>query len=410
MQNVSLGNTRTVSPATETALPAVKAASRISYIDMLRGFLIALVIVFHAACTYNGSEDWTFTDFSANDEVTSIVLYLFVLLCQSFFMGLYFFLSGVFTPASYDKKGPVKFWIDRAIHLGIPMLLYTLVLSRIPNYLSAVTNWGMKWSFWEFSWRTWWYDADAGPTWFIFAVLGFSLLYTLLRLISKPRVTSAVAQPSWTRRLPAPSTRTLLIVAVGMAAGMFAVCQFVPLSEPTRIFDGALPLLFAFFPFYTVLFFGGVLAARNRWLESWNASMLKFWGKLAIAMVIFLPLFLIGTGAIELGLDQYTQGFTWRCAVTCLWLAFACISFGFSLTLWMREKVKPGSKLATFAGTNSFAVYLIHPIILVAVSVYIFQFAMHPAIKFLVASVVAVPLCFLASALLRAIPGVKKVL
>ena len=409
MQNATQSPNPAVSLVAKSA-EAAQPGPRISYIDMLRGFLIALVIVFHAACTYNGSEDWTYRDVNANDELTGVLLSLFGLACQSFFMGLYFFLSGVFTPGSYDKKGAGKFWLDRIIHLGIPMIVYTLALSRVPNYLDELVNRNLKLSLWEFSQRTWWVDADAGPTWFIFALLGFSGLYTLLRIFSKRSSHAAESKPARIHTLRAPTTRTLLVVAVLMAASMFAVCQFIPLSYAVRIFGGAVPLLLAFFPFYTVLFFGGVLAYRNHWLENWKASMLKFWGYLSLGLLVALPVFLISTGVMESGMDIYFQGPNWRCAVTCLWLGLACISFGLSLTLWMREKVKPGSKLASFAGRNSFAVYLIHPLILVAISVYIFQFTMHPMIKFIIASVTAVPLCFAAAALLRLIPGLKKVL
>lgn len=388
---------------------AENIVSRISYVDMLRGFLIALVIVFHAACTYNGSEDWTYTDLGANDPMSSVILSLFVLCCQSFFMGLYFFLSGVFTPSSYDKKGPWKFWKDRVLHLVIPMLIYTFAISRIPNYLDDVTNNALKLNFWQYSMRTFWSEADAGPTWFIFALLGFSFLYTSFRIVSQWVSRKSVGKENWTRRITTPGTRTLLIVAVLMSAVMFLVAQFTPVVHAYRVFN-TFPLLLGFFPFYVVLFFGGILAHRNDWLGQWKASMLKFWGWFSIGLIVILPVFLIGTGALEIDLGVYFEGFSFRSAGMCLWLGLACVSFGLSLTLWLREKVKPGSKFASFAGTNSFAVFLIHSPILVAVSVLISRYNWYPILKFLIASVVSVILCFIVADVLRRLPLLKKIL
>jgi len=409
MNSISIPNvTSAVKPATSVAAGA-KPALRVSYIDMLRGFLIALVIVFHAACTYNGSEDWTFRDLKANDPVSEIGLSLFVIYCQSFFMSLYFFLSGVFTPGAYDKKGTGRFWLDRVLHLLIPALVYTLVVSRIPNYLTAITNYGLRDSFWKFSANTFWSDADAGPTWFVFAVLLFSGLYTLVRMVAKKLSKTTSGTKSWIDRIPAPGIGQLLIVALVMAAGMFVVGQFMSIVHGVRIFD-AIPFIIGFFPFYLVFFFGGVLAYRNHWMEQWKASSIKFWGTASIVLVILLPVLLIGGGVLENEIDIFLSGFTWRCAAICLWLALACVSFSMSLTLWMREHVRNGSRLAAFAGKNSYAVFLIHSAILVAVSVSISSYDWHPLIKFAVSSVVAVPVCFMFAWLLRKVPGLKQAL
>ena len=409
MNNIAISTKLETKDAVIAETATVKTASRVAYIDMLRGFLIALVIVFHAACTYNGSNDWTYRDLSANDTATGVGLSLFVLYCQSFFMSLYFFLSGVFTPVAYDKKGLIRYWKDRLLHLILPAVVYTLVISRIPNYLTAITNEGIHENFWEYSLRTFWTQADAGPTWFVYAVLIFSLLYSIGRVIFNRQNKNGVEINSWFNRIPAPGIGKLLLVAVGMAAAMFTVGQFMSILHGVRIF-GAIPFILGFFPFYLVFFFGGILAYRNHWLEQWKASSIKFWGALSIILIILLPVLMIGGGALENDLIIFFTGFSWRCAALCLWLALACMSFGMSLTLWMREHIKSDSKLATFAGKNSYAVFLIHSAVLVAVSVSIHTFPWHPMLKFLVSSMISVPLCFVLAAILRKIPGLKQAL
>ena len=103
-------------------------------------------------------------------------------------------------------------------------------------------------------------------------------------------------------------------------------------------------------------------------------------------------------------------GMNWRCAIMSLWLGLACISFSTTLTLWLRGKVQAGNRLAAFVSPNTFAVYLIHPIILVAFSVGIRNYAMHPLIKFAMSSLFTVVVCYAIAEIIRRIPVVKEIL
>ena len=60
---------------------------------------------------------------------------LFNALCQSFFMGLLFFLAGYFTPGAYDRKGPAGFLRDRLLRLGIPLLAFDFLLEPLTLYI-----------------------------------------------------------------------------------------------------------------------------------------------------------------------------------------------------------------------------------------------------------------------------------
>ena len=62
------------------------------------------------------------------------------------------------------------------------MVLYTFFLSRIPNYMDDVVNNGETASFWQYSARPFIADADEGPTWFLFALLAFTIAYTIWRV------------------------------------------------------------------------------------------------------------------------------------------------------------------------------------------------------------------------------------
>lgn len=43
-------------------------------------------------------------------------------------MALFFFLSGLFTPGSYDRKGPAHFLLDRSLRLLLPTAVYIIFI------------------------------------------------------------------------------------------------------------------------------------------------------------------------------------------------------------------------------------------------------------------------------------------
>ncbi|NJK93881.1 MAG: acyltransferase family protein [Bacteroidales bacterium] len=49
-------------------------------------------------------------------------------------MSLFFFISAYFVPASYDKKGASKYFTDRLMRLGIPLLVYIFILHPVITY------------------------------------------------------------------------------------------------------------------------------------------------------------------------------------------------------------------------------------------------------------------------------------
>ena len=397
---------QSVSQVRPAAVSKTRAASRLTYIDAIRTVLVILVIMVHAAVTYGSIGDWTYEDPIQEDQLTVVLLSLFVILSQSFFMGLFFFYSGVFSPGSYDRKGIAVFWKDRLLRLAFPMIAYTLFLSRIPNYINAVANHGVTLSFWQFARQTFWTQADAGPTWFLFFLLVFTAGYTLWRL-----ATRWIPQGwlSWASRLPAAGTRSLLGLALVLSAIMFVTCQEFPIAQNFPLF-GVIAMQVAFFPSYIILFIGGILAYRNHWLERLPGKSLRFWGWLSAALVIALPALLILGGATKGMLALFFTGLTWRCILTSLWFGLACVSFSVTLTLWLRDRIHSGNRLATFAGPNNFAVYLIHPLVLVPITFGLSLLPIHPLIKFSLASLSTVVACYLLADGLRRIPGAKSIL
>ena len=79
-----------------------------AFIDNLRILLVVLVILHHLAVTYGGEGSWYYYEGQA-DPLTSMLLTLFVVFNQAFFMGFYFLIAGYFVPRSLERAGSARY-------------------------------------------------------------------------------------------------------------------------------------------------------------------------------------------------------------------------------------------------------------------------------------------------------------
>src|SRR5277367_395168 len=96
-------------------------------LDALRASLTLLVLFHHAAITYGASGDWYYTEVHAGRDLPSLLLSLFTGFNQAFFMGLFFLLAGYFTPGAVERHGPAAYMRERALRLGVPLVVYFLL-------------------------------------------------------------------------------------------------------------------------------------------------------------------------------------------------------------------------------------------------------------------------------------------
>ncbi len=404
-QTIDLPVVQTTSETRIATAPAVRRTTRLVYLDALRAVLCVLVILLHTAITYGALGDFTFVDPTAKNELTSILLTLFVILCQGFFMGLFFFISGYFIPGSIDRKGQARFWKDRLLRLGIPFLAYTFLLSKVPNYLSILRDHAPRLSFLEYSRVYFFTAADAGPTWFLFALLVFSAGYGLWRWIASRWARKGGAE----MQLSTPKTGALLVFALAIAAGMWGVSQFSPTTHSYRLF-GTITLMLSFFPQSILMFAAGILAYRNQWLERLPGKSLKLWAGLAGFLAIVLTPFLaLGKGP-DGNLDLFWSGLHWQSIVLNLWVGLYSVSISMALLLWLRDRKQAQSSLMSSVSASTFSTYLIHPLVLVPISFALSYLTFFPLVKFVLAGGLAVAISFAVGIALRRIPGLKAIL
>lgn len=172
------------------------------FVQWLRVFLITLVVAHHAAQPYGPTRG----EWPIDDPTSSTWLGAFFLLNSAFFMGFFFFLSGYFVSGSYDSKDGTAFVRDRAIRLGVPLVVVTLFLFGPIAFLSS----GSEAGFFEFlvfqhigQWQI-----EMGPLWFVAQLLALSILYAVWRAIVSARTAS---EPSV---ISPPGNRTTLIYAL----------------------------------------------------------------------------------------------------------------------------------------------------------------------------------------------------
>lgn len=376
-----------------------KAAGRLRFIDNIRTMLTIQVILFHLLITYAGVGDWMYMEERA-DFVTGALGAWLVAASQAYFMGLFLLISAYFVPGSYDRKGAKQFLTDRLIRLGIPLALYSFLLHPLLIYVQRVFFDGLPW--WGYFPAQYFQDEGvigSGPLWFVATLLIFSLGYAGWRLWQpQTRPMAPVA-------LPFPNNRTIVLFALLLGLVSFLVRLWLPIGwtfEP-------LNLKLAFFVQYIALFVIGLLAYRNDWFRTLAARTGQRWLWVAILMLfIFWPLFIIG--GTEQGVDPYLGGWHWQALGYAFWEAWLCVSMCIGLIYAFRRYGDQQGAWAAFLSRNAYTAYIIHGPVITLLALSLRAIMLYPLLKFALVALVAVPLCFALSALIRKLPYADRVL
>ena len=108
------------------APPPQPARMRVDYLDRLKTALTALVIAHHVTCAFAGS-DFYLVMGAYPSAFKAFFGVPFLMLNQSYFMSLFFFISGFFSPTSLDRKGAKAFLLDKFKRLGTACSAFVFV-------------------------------------------------------------------------------------------------------------------------------------------------------------------------------------------------------------------------------------------------------------------------------------------
>ncbi|MGW6499509.1 acyltransferase family protein [Nonomuraea angiospora] len=369
---------------------ATPTAGRLYFVDRVRVLLTMLVVLHHVALTYGSFALWYYHEPTMRTPPPPAnewgrLLDLFLLLNQTYFMGLFFLISAYFVPGAHDRKGAGRFLAERALRLGIPLLVTVFVvvpLAKLPLFRWEAARGPI--TFVDFYIR----ELEQGPAWFLATLLVFVAAYAAIRAL-RP----AQRRPRTTRlRAPAVVGFAALLAVFGVAWRVWQPVERIPVLQ--------LPVP-EYLPQYVCMFIAGVLAYRRGWLTTISARATR-WGfaAAALAAVMLLP---IALGAPNASLTAQVAHGVFD-GVFC-----AGMSLG-TLGLFSRRLAGPPTPFGRFLSGNAYAVYVFHTIVLVAVSVQLSGVPGGPLEKFALASLLSLPLCWVAAAVARALPYARRVL
>ena len=381
--------------------------TRLYFIDNLRILLITLIMMLHLAITYGAAGSWYYRN--VPEGTMSVPLTWYNATVQAFSMGLFFLISGYFTPGSYDRKGPLRFFKERLLRLGIPILCYDFVIGPLMAYplmkvgaLEQGSTLQFNGSYSKFlSIYYSRFHVGTGPLWFIEALLILAGFYILWRLFAKTPASSVQDGGK------VPGNLTIALFALALGAVSFIVRIWLPIGwsfEP-------LNFQFPFFPQYICMFIVGIIAYQRNWLIRISDAMGKLWLGVALffILILFPALFVLG-GALHGNVSAFMGGFHWQCFGYAAWEQFTGVAMIIALMFLFRKWFNRQGGVAKAMSASVYTAYIIHAPVVVLVTLAMRNISLYPLLKFALAVLIAVPLCFALGNFIRQLPLAKRIL
>jgi surface polysaccharide O-acyltransferase-like enzyme len=379
---------------------APTATARNVAVDRARTFLMLTVLLHHAVIAY--------TYFGHTDPKSWIGFDIIVLANDSFFMAMFFFLSGLFVWRSLMHKEPQAFLRDRLLRLGLPFAI--AVLTIIPaGYYAIELRQRSDASFAVFWWKTvtvgpW----PSGPVWFICVLLAFDLTASLLFRFA-PSVLDPVNRLT-VRGYKRPAESFALMLAVTAI-----------LYIPARVYFGAgrwfevgpLSLQASRVLLYPAYFFiGAAVGAANldRGLVSADGRLAKSsWGWIVATLVPYCLLWvLIYIKRAILGNPVWLPNW-YEMSYGLFFVTFSAAILFAVLGYFLRFK-RSGFSVLDPMRTQAYGMFLVHYPIVLWIQYRLFDVDIPAIAKALTVFVLTVLFSWALTAALRTIPGATQVL
>lgn len=380
---------------------------RVFYIDNIRLYLTVLVILHHLSVGYGGSGGWFIKEssFHAIDTFTVVLLTIFTAINQSYFMAFFFLLAGYFTPRSYDRKGSILFLKDRFIRLGIPVLIYVVFFAPLVDFILINFAYGGKASYIDLMVnQIVQVDFQFGHLWFLLALLIFALIYSLYRSIAD-RHNAKQRNNQFLDSFPA---NKVIFLSIGVLAVITFTVRLNFLIGDVVLFNFQL----AHFTHYAFCFWIGILAYRGKWFEKLSKSQARIWIGVTLLTISLLPLImlLLVDFASSDPFGPFLGGMTFQSLVYSTWESVALLSITISLLYIFQNKFNRQNRLLKELASSAYTAYIIHALVVISIMIVLLPFTLPAMVKFVLASLIGVPMIFGTSYLIRKIPFADRVL
>ncbi len=341
---------------------------RLYYLDNLKVGLTMLLIAHHVGQAYGP----TGGTWPIQEAARAAILAPFFTVNRSFFMSLFFLISGYFTARSYDAKGGWPFVKGRLLRLGLPVLVFALLMIPLQLFVFPAPGMDKPGAAWPI---------DVGYMWYIEHLLLFSLGYAGWRMAWRRRATSRVSASR-------PLRAWHVLVFSALLAPVLALIRIPFPIDRWNYLLGFFRVAFADVPRDLSFFVLGVMAYRRDWLKSVSAKAGRNWLLVGVALAAFWY-------AYSLGLYKLIplEGAAFD-AVRVTWEAFLCSSLCIGLVVLFREHVNWSGGLARALGKSQYAAYIFHVPVILAFQYAVLSLSLPPFAKFALVTLASVPATF----------------
>lgn len=335
----------------------------------LRAVVILIVLAFHSCLAYLVSTPaptafdlppFSWQAFPIIDAQRWLGFDIFCATQDVSLMALMFFLSGLLTGPSLQRKGARLYVIDRFRRIGLPFVWAVLVLSPLALYPAyalraaepSLSGFGEAW----FALPFW----PSGPEWFLWQLVVLNMMAALVYVVA-PGVLGVfrrVAQ--WAGEHP-------VRYFVGLAA--LGVALYTPLALIYSPFQwsavGPFALQLCRPGLYVLVFFAG-FALGSRGLDSGliacDGRLARFWHWWGAAALVS---FFVWAGFTSLTMPDWSRADLAARIGAGLAYPVACLAGGlFMLAVFLRYS-RSRSRLLDSLSANAYTIYLVHYVFVV---------------------------------------------
>lgn len=354
----------------------IGASGRLPHLDALKTALTVAVIIAHAAMTYGAVGTWIYEE-DALSDVLGAALGALIVGGALFALGLFFLIAGMLTTRSLLRVGPARFLRSRVVRLGIPVVVYALVVWPALHWvIDIVVEDGPRSpiaSYRDQFAGSAWQQLGTGPMWFVAILLIATAGWCLWRMARPDRRSRAAPTVIWR-------------AVATMSLATFVIRLQFPIDSAQF-----LDLHVWLWPQAFVLFVVGALGAEQGWLFVIPLGMRR---RLRLSLVIAVA----ALGAFVVfsdGVDRFAGGWHWQAA------GFAAVegvwSIGVSLLVldWARRHVPRMSFVMSQIARASYGAFVAQGPVLVAIALALRSAGLPGDVDFVLLATLGVAVSFL---------------
>ncbi|MFO1520206.1 MAG: acyltransferase [bacterium] len=384
--------------------------------DDLKAFVIVLVVLHHSLQAYTtyaryDFSNYVFSTWPVVDSARSYAFDLFQRFNDLYFMSLLFFVSGLFTWPSLNRKGAGEFLKDRFLRLGVPFAIGVTLLAPLGEYPAYLVT-GHEPGFFHFWFRVFfinhWYS---GPVWFLWVLLFFSLVLVFLRACASVGLALFFAGVDRLSKHP----YLFIGITLGLTFFAYALLFLVwPYTDLRSWMSNAGPFWVQLnrVLVYFCFFLGGVAMGKNGIASApllqregaWAKKWVLWWG---FAFIFYTLSVWQGEGGV-LGWKPSTP-FA-KNLLSCAFFASVCTFASVGMVSFFARFMNFESAFWGSLSENSYAIYLVHFPIVVGLQYGLLPFSLPVFLKLCVVVLGGWGLSWMAGILLRRLPGLRRVL